>query len=192
MERFPALRRLMALTGAHEAEDDHIMEQAGTTQQDVRDLEGKYLTFALGDETYGLGILKVQEIIRVMPVTRVPRTQSYVRGVINLRGKVIPVMDLRIKFGMDSHEDTVQTCIVVTQVEREGAKTTIGLVVDRVAEVVDIRAEQIELPPTVAWDTESSYVVGMGKVADKVVQLLGIEQVVQGVGEIHDHPQSQA
>lgn len=139
---------------------------------------GLYLTFALADEMYGVEILAVQEIIQMAPITTVPRVAESVRGVINLRGKVIPVVDLRKKFGMESIDDTNQTCIVVVQVEQEGRATTVGIVVDRVAEVQDISAGQIEPPPAFGAAVDTSFILGIGKVGDKVVILLDIHRAL--------------
>lgn len=141
---------------------------------------GLYLTFALGDETYGLGILKVQEIIGIMDVTKVPRTPEYVRGVINLRGKVIPVVELRLKFGMDKLEDTERTCIIVVQVESAGGAVTTGVIVDEVAEVLDIREDQIEPPPSFGASVDTEFILAMGKVDEKVVMLLDVDKVLGG------------
>lgn len=144
---------------------------------------GKYLTFALGGEVYGLEILKVQEIIGMMTVTRVPRTPDFVRGVINLRGKVIPVVDLRKKFNLETIEDTERTCIIVVQVSRKDATVTMGIIVDEVSEVMDIVGSQIEPAPEFGHDVETSFILGMGKVDKKVVMLLDVDKVLSG-GEI--------
>jgi purine-binding chemotaxis protein CheW len=141
-------------------------------------LAGKYLTFELAGEIYGLQILKVQEIIGMMKVTRVPRTPGYVRGVINLRGKVIPVVELRAKFGMDVTEDTDRTCIIVVQVENGDLQVIMGLIVDEVSEVVDISAAQLEPPPSFGASVDTSFILAMGKVGDRVVILLGVDQVL--------------
>lgn len=139
---------------------------------------GQYLTFILGKEVYGLEILKVQEIIGMTTVTNVPRTPSFLRGVINLRGKVIPVVDLRAKFGMESQEDTNLTCIIVVQVSRDNQQVTMGVIVDEVAEVVDIRSDQIEPPPTLGTSSQTEFISSMGKVGSKVVILLDTDKVL--------------
>ncbi len=136
----------------------------------------KYLTFKLSDETYGLDILRVQEIIGMMPVTRVPRTPAFVRGVINLRGRVIPVVDLRIKFDAPSAEDTELTCIVVVQLA--GQSTVMGVVVDEVSEVLDMAIDQIEETPDFGGGVEAEFVRGIGKVDGKVIMLLDIALVL--------------
>ncbi len=112
------------------------------------DKGGKYLTFLLGDEEYGIAILKIKEIIGMMPITYVPQTPEFVKGVINLRGKVIPVIDLRLKFGLESVGHTDRTCIIVVEIQGPAAMIQIGLVVDTVSEVLNIRADDIEDAPT--------------------------------------------
>lgn len=138
----------------------------------------KHLTFTLDGEQYGLDILKVQEIIGIMPITRVPRTPEFVRGVINLRGKVIPVVDLRTKFGMGAALDTDRTCIVVVQVSGKNGYTVMGTVVDEVSEVIDIAEDEIEETPEFGADIDTDFVLGIGKVADRVVMVLDIDKVL--------------
>lgn len=142
------------------------------------DVAGKYLTFQIAQEEYGVEILKVQEIIGMMNITRVPRAPEYVRGVINLRGKVIPVIELRTKFGMESIDYTSRTCIIVVQVERGGSSVVMGIIVDEVSEVVDVRAEQIDPSPSFGTVVDNDFIRGMGKVADKVLILLDIGKVL--------------
>ena len=150
-----------------------------TTTDTAAAKAGKYLTFKLGVEEYGLEILKVQEIIKMMDITRVPRTPAFVRGVINLRGKVIPVMDLRLKFGMESRETTEKTCVIVVQVANAtGSAVTMGIIVDEVSEVLDIAAGQIEPSPEFGTAVDTAFILGMGKVAKKVVMLLDIDKVL--------------
>jgi len=141
---------------------------------------GLHLTFTLGEETYGIEILKVQEIMGMLTVTPLPRTPDYMRGVINLRGKVIPVVDLRLKFAMDAHEHTRRTCIIVVQVQREHAALTMGIIVDEVSEVLDVSAEQIEPPPSFGTDIDTDFILGIGKVGNKVVMLLDVDCVLTG------------
>jgi len=150
---------------------------AATGSGDV-DSAGQYLTFALGNEVYGLEILKVQEIIGMTTVTKVPRTPGFLRGVINLRGKVVPVVDLRTKFGMETKEDTNLTCIIVVQVVRKSQQVIMGVIVDEVAEVVDIRSEQIEPPPSLGTAGQTEFISAMGKVGSKVVILLDTDKVL--------------
>jgi purine-binding chemotaxis protein CheW len=136
---------------------------------------GKYLTFYLSNEVYGLKILTVHEIIGMMPVTRVPRTPDFIVGVINLRGKVIPVVDLRVRFGMPVTE-TADVCIIVVQVRG----IQMGIVVDRVSEVVHIAADAIEPPPSFGIDVPTDFLLGLGKVQGAVTMLLDIDHVLSG------------
>lgn len=137
-------------------------------------ITSKYLTFFLDEEEYGLEILKVQEIIGLLPITKVPRTDSYVRGVINLRGRVIPTVDLRMKFGMEPKEATEETCIVVVQV----SGTQIGVIVDRVSEVLDIDETDVENAPSLGSDAEADYLLGIANAGGRVRLLLDIERVL--------------
>ena len=142
-------------------------------------LAGKYMTFKLAQEEYGLEILKVREIIGLMEITRVPRTREFLRGVINLRGKVIPVVDLRLKFGMPKTEATDQTVIIVVQCAIDSKDITMGILVDQVLEVLSIDAGQIEPPPsfgTGAIDTQ--FLLGVGKSDKRVIFLLDIGRVL--------------
>lgn len=134
---------------------------------------GKFLTFFLAGEEYGLEILKVHEIIGMLPITRVPRTPEFVRGVINLRGKVIPIIDLRVKFGM-THDGTQETSIIV--VRARGVQ--IGIVVDKVSEVLDIANADIETTPSFGTEVDTSYLLGLAKTAGRVRLLLDIEHVL--------------
>ena len=138
------------------------------------DLGGKYLTFGLAAEEYGLEILKVREIIGLMDITAVPRTPKDVKGVINLRGKVIPVTDLRLKFGMEEVESTEETCIIVVDVNG----VEMGIVVDRVSEVLDIVSNDIEDPPKFGSSVETNFILGMGKTGDRVTILMDITKVL--------------
>jgi len=142
--------------------------------------EGKYLTFALANEEYGLEILKVREIIGYIDVTAVPQTPHHVKGVINLRGQVIPVVDLRAKFGMQTTEVTEQTCIIVVEITQSGRKFNTGIVVDRVQEVLDIAGSDIEGAPQFGSSVDTDFILGMGKIGDKVKILLDIDRVLVG------------
>lgn len=137
-------------------------------------LGGKFLTFFLGNEEYGLEILKVQEIIGMMPVTRVPRTPEFTRGVINLRGKIIPIIDLRLRFGMPTAEQTDETCIVVVR----AAGLEMGIVVDRVSDVLDIASSDIEDVPEFGVDIDTDFLIGVGKAEGRVKLLLNIDRVL--------------
>ncbi len=158
---------------------DALQEQvvgADTVQEEkeLSELAGKYLTFKLAGEEYAIEILEVKEIIGLMPITDVPRMPGYVRGVINLRGKVIPVVDLRAKFGLMSTEDTVETCIIVVDVARNGKSTQTGILVDTVSEVLDIAADQIEEAPSFGTVVNTDFIMGMGKIGESVKILLDV------------------
>ena len=140
--------------------------------------EGKYLTFSLAGEEYGIGILKVKEIIGMMEITRVPQTPSYVKGVINLRGKVIPVIDLRQKFGLEAGEYTERTCVVVVEVLRDGGQVLIGSVVDSVSEVLNIKEGEIEETPDFGVEMDTQYLLGMAKAGGGIKLLLDIDSVL--------------
>jgi purine-binding chemotaxis protein CheW len=139
--------------------------------------EGKYLTFSLGTEQYGIGILKIKEIIGMMPITALPQTPEYLRGVINLRGKVIPIVDLRKKFAMPAQMETERTCIIVVEVAGREARSLTGLVVDAVSEVLSIKSEQIEAHSSLG-ELHSESVLGLAKVESGVKILLDIDQVI--------------
>jgi purine-binding chemotaxis protein CheW len=155
-----------------------VVESGGRTGQNSR--QGKYLTFAIGREEYGLEILKVREIIGYMDITAVPQTPAYVRGVINLRGQVIPVIDLRSKFRMQTAERTEETCIIVVETTQDGRKFSTGIVVDRVSEVLDIAGDNIEEAPQFDSTVDTSFILGMGKVGESVKILLDIDKVLIG------------
>ncbi len=150
------------------------------TTAGVANREGKYLTFALGQEEYGLEILKVREIIGYIDVTAVPQTPHYVKGVINLRGQVIPVIDLRAKFGMETADVTDETCIIVVEINQGGRRFSTGIVVDRVQEVLDIPGGSIEEAPQFGAAVDTNFILGMGKVGDSVKILLDIDTVLGG------------
>ncbi len=144
----------------------------------LESLAGKYLTFNLGNEGFGLEILKVQEIIGMQNITVVPMTPEYVKGVINLRGKVIPVIDLRLKFGMPSQENTRKTCIIVVQVHGDESGLIMGIVVDEVSEVLNIAAEQIESSSALGSRLDSQFILGMAKTEAAVKILLDIDKIL--------------
>ncbi len=145
---------------------------------DSRALAGKYMGFQLGAETFGIAILKVQEIIGLLPITHVPRTPEFVRGVINLRGKVIPVVDLRRKFALETIEDTELTCIMVVQVAMDDREVTMGIIVDQVSEVMDIQAGQVEPTPSLGATEAENFLLGIGKFNQIVVLLLDVDRVL--------------
>lgn len=149
--------------------------------QEITIKTGKYLTFTLADETYGIGILKVKEIIGMMSITSVPQTPDFVKGVINLRGKVIPVIDLRLKFSMDSIPYSERTCIIVVEIDGESGTILIGIVVDSVSEVVNITQEEIEDTPAFGSRLDTDYILGMAKMEGGVKILLNIDKVLSSV-----------
>lgn len=147
---------------------------APATRSDAQQRRGgKFLAFRLGNEEFGIHILKVREIIGIMGITAVPRMPAYMKGVVNLRGKVVPVIDLRLKFGMPEAEHTEQTCIIVVDVGRE-----IGVIVDTVSEVLDIQDQNVEPPPTIGDPRQTRFIRGMGKVGEAVKILLDLDQVM--------------
>jgi len=139
---------------------------------------GKYLTFKLADEDYGISLLKVREIIGMMPITSVPRTPEYVKGVINLRGKVIPVTDLRLCFSMPEIAYTDRTCIIVVEVSGLTTTVQMGIVVDAVTEVLPVRAEEIEAAPKFGAKVDTHYILGMANMEGAVKILLDIDRVM--------------
>lgn len=164
---------------------DGSTTQSGTVSEQ---LAGKYMTFKLAEEEYGLEILKVREIIGLMDITRVPCAEGFVSGVINLRGKVIPVIDLRLKFHMAGCQPTEQTVIIVVQYFLHGQSRTMGLLVDQVLEVLSIEASNIEPPPEFGGDSlQERFVLGVGKACKRVIFLLDIGRVLsveEPVGEV--------
>lgn len=139
---------------------------------------GKYLTFSMAGEEYGIGILKVREIIGMTPVAPVPQTPEFVNGVINLRGKVIPVMDLRARFGLPREDYTERTCIVVGDAGQNGSRLFVGVVVDSVSEVLHIRDAEIEDVPAFGTDVSTSYILGVAKMEGGIKMLLDIDEVL--------------
>lgn len=139
---------------------------------------GKYLVFHLGEEEFGIQVQKVREIMGVQDITQVPQTPPHVKGVINLRGKVIPVVDLRLKFTMPAREYTQRTCIIVVQVSGEHGIMLMGIVVDGVAEVLQVAGADVEDTPSFGKEVEVPYVMGLAKLKGKVKILLDIDQVM--------------
>ena len=144
----------------------------------MTDKEGKYLTFTLAEEEYGIGILKIKEINGMLPITSVPQTPDFVKGVINLRGKVIPVMDLRLKFGMMPIDYTERTCIIVVETAGQTGTILVGIVVDAVSEVLNIKGDDIEKTPTFGTRLNTDYILGMAKMEGGVKILLDIDEVL--------------
>lgn len=163
-----------------EKKEDLKLDESGKTtgQLASEDRAGKYLTFSLADEEFGIGILKIKEIIGMMPVTDVPRTPDFVKGVINLRGKVIPVIDLRLKFGLPEIEYTDRTCIIVVEIPSDIGKILIGIVVDSVSEVLNVKPEEVEDTPAFGAELDTASILGMAKVDGNVKILLNIDRIL--------------
>ena len=154
------------------------MDAETTTTARAKNRTGKYLTFSLSNESYGVDVLKVREIIRFLKITPVPQMPAYVKGVINLRGKVLPVIDLRLKFGLDAAEATERTCIVVVRVLANGHDITLGMIVDSVEEVINLNEAEIEETPEFGAKVDTAYLMGMAKVKGAIKTLLDIDKVV--------------
>jgi purine-binding chemotaxis protein CheW len=155
-----------------------VVETMDQAVKVMAEREGKYLTFTLAEEEYGIGILKIKEIIGMMPITSVPQTPEFVKGVINLRGKVISVMDLMLRFGMEEFEYTERTCIIVVEIEGQTGTVSIGIVVDSVSEVLNIKGDDIEDPSTFGTKLNTDYILGMAKMEGGVKILLDIDRVL--------------
>ena len=154
--------------------------QPNTPSRDsgIAHLAGKYLTFRLENEEYGIQIHKVNEIIGLLPINKLPMVPAYVRGVINLRNRVIPTIDLRTKFGLECVSDTPKTCIVVVEAGAEDRKIPLGVIVDEVAEVLSIGTDQVDSAPDCGRVIENKYVRGIGLVDGRVKILLDIDRVL--------------
>ena len=140
----------------------------------------QYLTFMLGEEVFALDILQVREVLDYTSITRVPRMPAFMRGVINLRGSVVPVVDLRLKFGMSATERTVNTCIIIAEVAIGGERTLLGALADSVQEVIDLEAGQIEPPPRLGASIQAQFIRGMGKRDAHFVIILDVDKVFSG------------
>jgi purine-binding chemotaxis protein CheW len=158
------------------------MATATATQTKAK--AGKYLTFALGKEEYGIEILKVREIIGYMTITGIPQMPDYVKGIINLRGQVIPVVDLRSRFGMEMKEITDQTCIIVVDIHQSDRSFFAGLVVDHVQEVLNIEGGNIDDAPQFGTDVNTDFLLGIGKAGSAIKLLLDIDRVLEGMGTL--------
>jgi len=164
---------LMNITDQKQTELDRLKAEERT---------GKYLTFALAGQEYGLSIMKVKEIIEILPITIVPQAPSFVRGVINLRGKVIPVVDMRCKFGLEGSDCSNRSCIVVVEVATgSGSTIPIGVTVDSVSDVVHIKGIDVEDAPSIITDLETDYILGMAKIGKAVTIILDIDRVLGSV-----------
>jgi purine-binding chemotaxis protein CheW len=140
--------------------------------------QSQYLTFQIADEEYAIGILRVREIIQYETVTKVPRTPHWIRGVINLRGNVVPVVDLAVKFGLPPTQPTTSTCIVIAEVTLEGEAAVMGVLADSVSQVIDLRREQIQPPPAFGTKVHVDFLQGMGQMDKKLVLILDIDRVL--------------
>jgi len=160
-----------------------VNEPAASSQSDSR--AGKYLTFQLASEEFGIRVLKVREIMGLQEITAVPQTPPHIKGVINLRGKVVPVIDLRLKFGVPAADYTQRTCIIVTQVQGESGAILMGIVVDGVSEVLNLTGGEIEDTPDFGEQIAGQYLLGMAKVKGKVKILLDIDKVLSSQ-ELHN------
>lgn len=147
--------------------------------------DNKFLTFGLGEENYAIPILKVKEIIGMMEITQVPKLPHFIKGVINLRGKIIPVIDLRLKFGLPEREYDDRTSIIVVELKTENTNKISGIVVDTVNEVMDIESCDIEPPPQYGVDVDQAFLTGMGKVKDNVIMLLDTNKILS-TGELEE------
>lgn len=141
---------------------------------------GKYLTFALAGEQYGLSVTAVREIIRMTDITPVPQVPSHVRGVINLRGKVVPIVDLRLTFGYEAEACTQRTCIIVADVRMGGHRRSMGVIVDHVSEVLNITRQEIEPMPDVGRDVDTRHLKALAKVKGAVIVLIDLDRVLGG------------
>ena len=139
----------------------------------------QFLTFKLGDEVFALDIGKVREVLDFTTVTKVPQTPGFMRGVINLRGNVVPVMDMRLKFGLSKTEKTVNTCVIITEIEVDSEKTIVGAMADSVQEVLDLEPGQIEPPPRIGVKLNTEFLHGMGKHGEKFIMILNIDKIFQ-------------
>ena len=153
----------------------------------------QYLTFKLEDEVFALDITKVREVLDFTVVAKVPETPDFMLGVINLRGSVVPVVDMRLKFGMSRTEKTVNTCIIIVEIEIDGETTILGALADSVQEVMDLDPDQIEPPPRIGTRLKTRFIKGMGKRDDNFIIILDIDKVFSVdelaiAGEMTDEP----
>lgn len=137
----------------------------------------QYLTFQLAEETFAVNVAKVREILDFISITKVPRTPDFMRGVINLRGSVVPVVDMKLKFGMEETEKTVDTCIIVLEVTIDGETTIVGALADSVEEVVELEPGQIEPPPRIGMKLDTDFISGMGKLGEEFVIILDTDRI---------------
>jgi len=172
-----------------------MKDKSNTRNQETQDTEGlagKYLTFGLGQEGYGISILKIKEIIGMIPITPLPHTPAYIKGVINLRGKVIPVTDLRLKFGLLAQDYSDRTCIIVVEIHNHSKSIIMGLLVDGVSEVANIRGGDIEKTPDFGTRLQSDFIQGIAKMDGRVKILLDIDRLLteEQLSSLADPPAS--
>jgi purine-binding chemotaxis protein CheW len=170
-------------------EDRHMKEDNSKDKSAMDHLAGKYLTFFLEDEEYGVDVLNVQEIISMVNITRVPQTPPFVKGVINLRGLVIPVIDLRLKFHMEAQEYTKKTCIMVVEVSSDAEKPhSMGLIIDKISEVLNLEGKDIEMTPEFGASIKTEFITGVAKHNGSIKILLDINAVLstEEMGMIHN------
>jgi len=148
---------------------------------DPQDIKGKYLTFSLMEEQYGVNVDWILQIIAIPDITKIPRTPTYVKGVINLRGKIIPIMDLRLRFQLPEIDYNERTSVVIVKVKMEKADIFIGFIVDKVSEVLDIMEEEIEKTPSFGIEIENQFILGMAKVKGNVVTLLNVNEIIEAI-----------
>ena len=158
-------------------EEDLSVNESGFN---VQEYSGKYLTFVLGEESFGVAVIKVREIIRMQEVTEVPQMPAHIKGVINLRGKIIPIVDLRIKFSLDMQDLTNKACIIVVQVlSKESTNSQMGIIVNAVEEVTNITADAIEEAPNFGNQLDQTYILAIAKIKEKVKTLLDIDTILE-------------
>jgi purine-binding chemotaxis protein CheW len=148
-----------------------MAEESQTTQ---------YLTFNLADEVFAVDVGRVREILEITSITKVPQTPDFMRGVINLRGSVVPVIDMRLKFGMSETERTVNTCIVVVEVDMDGENIVLGALADSVQEVIEMESSQVEAAPHIGTHLNTDFIKGMGKYNERFVMILDIDKIFSG------------
>jgi len=147
---------------------------------DMRSTTNQYLTFTLDEEQYAVEVYDVKEVLEYTTVTKVPRTQEFMRGVINLRGSVVPVIDLRLKFGMDETQKTIDTSIIVMEVDINNDQVTLGTLADSVQEVINLDDNQIEPPPQIGTKIDTNFIKGIGKQDEKFIIILDINKIFVG------------
>ncbi len=157
--------------------DDQI-EAGGIMNSEINSTTNQYLTFTLNKDIYALDIASVREVLELTPITRIPRTPKFMRGVINLRGHAVPVVDMRLKFGMSRTEDTINTCIIIVEVSFDGESTVMGALADSVREVIELTENMIEEPPRMGTTIKTEFIRGMGKQDDEFVIILDINKIL--------------